>query len=122
DSSGNGEGLLMTGGGTSWTPTEAPLPANAAAGSVSLQSVACPSTTSCVAIGRYRISSGPREGLLVTGAGTSWTPTEAPLPADAAQDPEVFLQSVACSSDTNCAAFGIYTSVNDHVIPGLALT
>ena len=70
DSSGNGQGLLVTGSGTSWTAAEAPLPANAAADPVAgLGSVACPSASSCVTAGVYDDSSGNRQGLLVTGSG-----------------------------------------------------
>ena len=69
DSSGNGQGLLVTGSGTSWTAAEAPLPANAAADPVAgLTSVACPSASSCVTAGTY-YGSGNHQGLLVTGSG-----------------------------------------------------
>jgi hypothetical protein len=60
------DGLLVTGSGTTWTATEAPLPPDASS-SLGLQSVACPSTISCVATGSYIDSSGNQDGLLVTG-------------------------------------------------------
>ena len=107
DSSGNEQALLVTGSGTSWTAAEAPLPANAAADrSAVLDSVACPSASSCVAAGDYADSSGNGQGLLVTGSGTSWTAAEAPLPANAAADPDAGLGSVACPSASSCVAAG----------------
>jgi hypothetical protein len=109
DSSGNLQGLLVTGSGTSWTAIKAPLPADAAANQAAiLYSVACPSTTSCVATGVYYDSSNHWQGLLVTGFGTSWTATQAPLPADAAADPVVSLNAVACPSTNSGTAAGEY--------------
>ena len=107
DSSGNGQGLLVTGSGTSWTAAEAPLPANAVG--ARLITIACPSVSSCVAAGGYTDSSGNGQGLLVTGSGTSWTAAEVPLPANAAANPDVQLFSVACPSASFCVAAGTYT-------------
>jgi len=115
--SGYAQGLLLTGSGASWTATAAPLPANAAANpDVQLYAVACHSATSCVATGSYQDSSGNTQGLLVTGSGTSWKATEAPLPADAAANPEAALASVACPSATACVAASWYvdSSGNYH--------
>jgi hypothetical protein len=109
DSSGNRQGWLLTGSGTSWTATEAPLPAGAGDELAGLYSVACPSASSCVAAGYYTDSSGNLQGLLLTGSGTSWTATEVPLPAGAAADPEAALYSVACPSASSCVAAGYYT-------------
>jgi CHAP domain len=113
DSSGNTHGLLVTGSGTSWTPSEAPLPANAATsgGFGGLNSVACESATTCVAVGRYGIPSGGPLGLMLTGSGTSWTPAAAPVPPDAAAYAEVDLDSVTCPSTSWCVTAGAYASV-----------
>ena len=109
DSSGNRQGLLVTGSGTSWTATEAPLPENAAASPyAALDSVACPSASTCVAAGTYEDSSGNEQVLLVTGSGTSWTAAEAPLPANAGPDPVDTLGSVACPSASSCVVTGTY--------------
>ena len=100
----------VTNGGGSWTPAEAPLPADAAASPFAdLVSVACPSATSCVATGDYAVSSGGHQAVLVTGSGTSWAAAEAPLPANAAASPRADLVSVACPSATSCVATGYYT-------------
>jgi hypothetical protein len=118
----NYEPLLLTGSGTSWGQVQVPLPANAATNpNASLSSVACPSTTSCVAIGNYTDSSGNSQGLLVTGSGTAWTATEAPLPANAAASPGTYLSAVACPSTTSCVAVGGYTDSSSHE-QGLFLT
>lgn len=113
DSSGTTDGLLVTGSGTNWTPSEAPLPANAATsnGFGGLNSVACESATTCVAIGRYEIPSGGPLGLMLTGSGTSWTPAAAPVPPDAATYAEMDLDSVTCPSTNWCVTAGAYASV-----------
>jgi len=119
DSSGSSQGLLLTGSGTSWTATEAPAPANAATSlpDVSLDSIACASASSCVAVGRYADSSGSYQGVLLTGSGTSWTATEAPLPAGGYG---VYLTSVTCPSPSSCVAAGYYNDSSGE--QGLLLT
>ena len=111
DSSGIGQGLLVTGpgkSGTSWQAMKAPLPPSGQASDtdVLLKSVACAAGSSCVAVGDYQDSSGD-EGLLLTSSGnpaTSWTPARAPLPAGSPAD--VDLLSVACQSASACTAVG----------------
>jgi hypothetical protein len=100
--------LLLSWSGTSWTATNAPLPTGAnPRGAISLRSVACPSATACVVVGVYSDNSGNADGLLLTGAGISWTATQAPLPANASGR-TVQLNSVACSSVSACVATGHY--------------
>ncbi|MGH3153243.1 MAG: serine/threonine-protein kinase, partial [Streptosporangiaceae bacterium] len=114
DTSGHQHGLLLTGSRSSWTATEAPLPANASAPAdpdtapVNLYSVACASTSHCTAVGLYTDSSGHQQGLLLTGSGSSWTATEAPLPAgtDLNYYPYVSMVAVTCPSVTQCVAVG----------------
>ena len=124
DSSGNEQGLLLTGSGTSWTAVEAPLPANAAVTVqvAELNAVACPTATSCITTGYYTPnSSGSFLGLLLTGSGTSWTAVEAPLPSDASSTPGVGLPAVACASSTSCVATGEYQDSSGD-LQGLLLT
>jgi Cutinase len=107
------QGLLLTESGATWTPTKAPLPADARKSdpNVSLNSVACASATSCVTVGEYTNTSGYAPGLLLTGSGTSWTATEAPLPPNASRPyPGVDLTSVVCPSASTCVAVGSYVS------------
>jgi hypothetical protein len=109
DSAGYTEDLLLSGSGTSWTVTEAPVPTNAAANSgVTLDSLACPSVSYCVAVGFYTTLSGGIQGLMLTGSGTSWTASNPPLPADAAADSQGGLQYISCPSANSCVAAGTY--------------
>ena len=113
-------GSGATGGGG--TTIEAPLPADAASDpSLTLTSVACPSTSQCIAIGQYANSSGNRSNVALAGFGSSWTPTELPLPSDAAASGFSRLDSLACASTTSCSAVGWYLNSSDQV-RGLALT
>jgi hypothetical protein len=104
--------LAATDGGAAsaakWTATKAPLPANADHTYAQLNSVACPSTSKCIAIGDYTGSAG-MQGLLLTKSSSGWAAAEAPLPAGAAADPYVSLNSINCFSASVCAALGSYT-------------
>jgi hypothetical protein len=114
------KGLLLTRSGTSWTAVEAPLPAGASADDqASLAAVACPSASSCVAVGRYTAGTG---ALVLTRAGTSWKAAQAPLPPGAsATDPQAALYAVACPSVSACVAIGSYLDSQGH-LQGLLLT
>jgi hypothetical protein len=116
-------GLVLAESGTSWNPTEAPVPGNASPGSdAGLNSVACPSTTSCAAVGSYGSPDGS-QGLLLTGSGTAWTPTEAPLPTNALTPSRANLESMACPSTTKCVATGSYAAAIGFGFPeGLVVT
>ena len=110
DSSGHGQGVLLTGHGSSWVATKAPLPRDAADDpAISFAAVACPSTTVCVAASSYTDASGVEQGLLVTGHGTTWAATKAPMPAGAASRPLVGLSHIACPSTTMCVVTGVYS-------------
>ncbi len=98
---------VATSAGT-WTATKAPLPANADHTYAQLNSVACPATSTCTAVGSYTGSAG-MQGLLLTKSGTKWTARQAPLPAGAAADPFATLESINCFTGTLCAAIGSYT-------------
>jgi hypothetical protein len=109
DSSGNYQGLLIAGHGTSWTATEAPLPANAGASPiVGLLGVTCASASQCIAVGYYTDSKLSYQGLLLTWHRSSWTATEAPLPAGAGTNPGANLSGIACPSASTCVATGAY--------------
>ena len=123
DSSDNEQGLLLTETSGTWaTGAEAALPANSAANPgvtfysrsgcapvVACIPVSCASAGSCTAVGHYVDSSGYTQGLLLTETSGTWaTGVEAPLPANAAADPDVDLSSVSCASAGNCTAVGHY--------------
>ena len=102
-------GLIVTGSWSTWTAIEAPLPANAATPSeAEISSVTCGSGPTCTAVGQYTNAAGPKDGLIVSGAGAAWTAIEAPVPANASARPGVTLVSVACGSGSTCTAVGGY--------------
>jgi hypothetical protein len=117
DRNGDGQGLIETLSGGSWTAIRAPLPAGAAAvqaaaeGTALLGSVACPATGSCVAVGQYTERGGAAAAFTDTLSGGTWTPTTAPLPADAAGAGQLAgLFGISCQAPGNCVAVGHYTS------------
>lgn len=114
-------GWLLTKSGSSWTAAKAPVPHGAATSGVFLASVACPSASSCSAVGTYTNTSGHEQGLLLTRTGFSWKAVNAPLPAGAAANPDVSVFSVACGSASMCVAAGQYTNSAGHQ-EGLLLT
>jgi hypothetical protein len=77
----------------------------------SFDAVSCPSTTTCVAGGAYNTSHGT-EGLFDSETGGTWgTPTEARLPHTAlTKGQSAGVQTLACSSASQCVAGGFYTS------------
>jgi hypothetical protein len=123
NTSGGQAGLLLTGAGSSWTATEAPVPANANPDDAPiLTAVQCQSPSLCTAAGRYYEPSSASEGLLITGFGTSWTATESPLPANAIQDDSVDLNALACPDASECLAVGEYQTDGVPESAGLLVT
>ena len=112
DSSGNGQGLLLTETSGTWAAgTEAALPADAAATpqGVSLTSVSCVSAGNCAAVGSYGIGTGGGAPLLLTESGGSWaTGIEPSVPPNASPASFVSLSSVSCGSAASCGAVGSY--------------
>jgi hypothetical protein len=119
DASGDTDGELVTYASGATTAAEAPLPAGAAADpEVSITSVACASSTSCVAVGTYRDTSNASQGLLLSDSGGSWTASEAPLPAGANSGyPVANLASLSCPSPSSCTAVGTYYDSSYHSLP-----
>jgi hypothetical protein len=122
DSAGTKQGLLLTGHGSSWTAVKAPLPPDAGGSPRPLFSgVACPSVTTCVAVGDYQDSAGHLEGLLLTGLGSTWTAVKAPVPPGAPAIPLPSISGVACPTATTCVAVGDYLNSAGN-LSGLLLT
>jgi hypothetical protein len=75
DSSGNQQGLIETLSGGTWTATTAPAgtlsPTAGTDPEVDFNSVSCPATGSCVAVGGYNDSSGNQQGLIETQSSTT---------------------------------------------------
>ncbi len=111
-----------------WGPgVEAVQPSNAAevGDFVAVESVSCPSTGDCTAVGKYTDTSGKLQGLLLTETAGKWAPGVEPvLPANAgglAGLPGSSVSYVSCASAGNCTAIGTYTDSSDSQ-EGLLLT
>ena len=96
-------------GGT-WVESEAPVPANVSSSSQvignQLDSVTCPATGSCEAVGNYTLASNSEPGpLLDTLANGTWTPLEGPLPGSGKYGS---LADVSCPTMASCVAVGEY--------------
>lgn len=111
---GDDQGFLLWGSGRSWTAVEAPLPGDAAAEgtsgrTVSLSAIDCPTTHTCVAIGSYTDKVGYLRGVLLTGAGTTWTARSVPIPPGAFAPYGTAATAIACPSPDRCVVTGSYT-------------
>ncbi len=95
------EPLVETLSGTTWTPVTSGLePAGGIHGVLS--SISCVSSTSCVAVGSYMF--GANNHVLVdTLSGTTWTASQAALPAGANS---ATAGGIQCFSATSCLAVG----------------
>jgi hypothetical protein len=98
-----------------WTAKEAPLPSHAANPNVALNSVACGSAGSCVAVGSYVDDKNRQQGLVERLAAGHWEGIAAPVPAKANSHPSAQLAAVACSSGGTCVAVGTYLDSDNHV-------
>jgi hypothetical protein len=115
DSAGHLDGLLLTGLGSSWAAVQAPVPPDAATFPVpTIVGVACPAASTCAAVGTYLdAAKGNLDGLLLTGFGSSWQATQAPLPADGDASFGGVVEAVACPAAT-CVAAGGYNDSADR--------
>jgi hypothetical protein len=128
DAGGNAHGLIETLSGATWTPLDAPVPADAATGAsfdAFLQSVDCLTAQSCVAVGDYQGTSGSggEFGLFDTETNGTWAAQAAPQPSAAAATQQVSLSGVSCSTPGPCAAIGHYVvgSGPSNTIPSFLL-
>ena len=104
-----GDGLIETLGGGKWTPLAAPVPAEVSKVGVAitqLSSVACPSATSCIAVGDYEDNNENVGVLIETLTGGSWTAAVGPLPAGGSGGS---LSAISCASAGFCVAVGQFT-------------
>ncbi len=126
DSSGHQEGLLVSGGDTSWSAAPAPAAPSDARNdpNIAPSSVSCSAVGSCAAVGTYVNPLQNSLGLLFSESGGTWQEgTGATLPADAAPattvgDQTVVLTSVSCPQAGMCEAVGWYFD-NDENGQGL---
>jgi hypothetical protein len=91
-------GLVDHYNGTTWSPSSPPGAAGA-----SLNGIACPSASECVAVGNKQISAEAAHARAYRWDGRAWSVIAAPSPAGALW---TVLDSVDCFSATNCLAVG----------------
>ena len=112
--------VLSLSGGT-WTPTVAPVPADAATGSGASVAVSpfidelgknlsCVGTL-CEIAGEYKTTSGGVAPLLEHLSGATWTAATGPVPnnAQTGSTEDAVLLTASCSFDGGCTAVGGYT-------------
>ncbi len=110
DSAGMLHGLLLTRSGSSWTDAQAPLPAGGS--NLILSSVACSSSSQCAASGSFLTSAGKFDALMLTWAGSTWSDTPVPLPANMDQQSFGGLTALSCSASGHCVAVGGYADTS----------
>jgi hypothetical protein len=113
DANSNQQGLLLSENDGGWTVgLQAPLPSNAlGAQAATLNSVACTGAGYCTAVGEYTDSNRSFQGVVLTENSGSWqTGVEAVLPAGAAGNQDVTLDSVSCIAYETCVIAGNYFS------------
>jgi len=127
-----GLGLIETFSSGAWNAIITPLPADAAGpppagsgwGGPGLTSVDCPQVGTCLAGGSYRTASNQTLPLLVNLAFGTWTPSVAPLPANAYLDEPAYsgVEGVSCPAENSCVATGFYGIGNGFDQAGFILT
>ena len=124
DTNDNVQPLLLQLDSGSWTPLQAPVPANSQTNTLAgVNGMYCPAVGSCVATGFYWTDwpLGGENGLILTESSGSWIAASAPLPSGPSNSPKdearlgsdsagssgsVSLAGVACGSGGFCAATG----------------
>lgn len=109
---GPNQAMIETRQNGSWTAIPAPLPADAVAGSLNLESAACIDSGTCFVVGYYQTQGGDLQSFIATLANGSWTAAAAPLPSPAAFSK---LSSVACG-EASCVAVGFYEGPGEMLI------
>jgi hypothetical protein len=122
-STGGGEatGLIETQSDGTWTAAQAPVLAGTAGQTYGLLSVDCVAVGSCTAGGILTGMGGTEDALLFTETAGVWSVVAAPLPPDAAANPDEVVLSLSCAAPGSCVAAGIYTDTS-HETRALLLT
>jgi hypothetical protein len=120
DSSGDGQAMAVNESGGVWGGATqiTTLPPNAATTGLfsSLESVSCPASGSCAAIGWYIDSAAKEQMMAVTETGGAWNQaSEIALPANAAANPNARLVSVSCPAVGSCVAIGSYADSSEKM-------
>jgi hypothetical protein len=114
DTTGHQHALIETWNGSSWIPTDAPLPPNVGHSITQLESVSCASASFCAAVGDYPDPNLQDWGLIDTISNGVVTAQAAPQPANAAPESNQFgiLSDVSCPSAVFCLSSGSYRDAN----------
>jgi hypothetical protein len=117
------QGLVLTGSGSSFSAKAVSGPADLSIvnPTLTLSGVSCSSAGSCAMTGYYDDDSadnsgnGDQQGLLVNEVAGSppSTAIKAPVPGDAATDPQEYTFQPSCTGSGDCSFLGIYTNTSD---------
>jgi hypothetical protein len=93
-----------------WALTKVPLPPAAYAGNNAgdLNMSACWGEDECAAAGNFTDTSGNSQAALWRLSGRAWSVIRAPLPADAADNPNALPVQISCGTSGVCAVTGRY--------------
>jgi hypothetical protein len=100
--------------GTAWSLASLASPVGQAT-FAALDSISCPSATSCLAVGNYHDRNDRLKALAVAWNGTTWRLLSAPDPT---RSGDAVLAGGSCSTPTSCVAVGNYALRHDvwHVL------
>ena len=98
--------------GSSWSVQAASAPNDAQRSW--LEGVSCSSASACVAVGSYVNSSGEEVPLAESGSGSSWS---VQIPSAPGSVQASWLESVSCSSQSDCIAVGGYEDGSSEYEP-----
>ena len=120
DSSGGGQAMAVNESGGVWGGATqiTTLPPNAATTGLfsSLESVSCPVSGSCTAVGWYIDSAAKEQMMAVSETSGAWNQaSEIALPANAAANPHAHLVSVSCPVVGSCVAIGSYADSSEKM-------
>jgi hypothetical protein len=108
--SGSGtQNLVLHWNGTKWTRVRVPEAGGASKQADSeLNSIRCPTTSRCLAVGSYTTGAAPGEPFnqVLTWNGRSWTAQRVRNPGTGTPDYENTLVSIGCAAKTSCWAVG----------------
>ena len=89
--------LATTDGGTTWSPQAVPT------GIAGLQGIACPTTSTCFAVGTDTVEADGSGVITTSDGGATWTQLTAPTGVGT-------LEAIACANVTSCVAVGVLPS------------
>ncbi len=111
-------GLFATGTATAtvptpgWTGLQSPVPSGldtpATDPEEAITTDACATAVSCAAAGDYSAGSSTTHGFLDMLSGGTWSSVEAPMPSDAATDPDPQFYDMDCATSGSCVTVGEY--------------